>query len=148
VRSPTSAADLVFVGSDAPLASPAPRIFTALEIHHLRAVARAARAFADTLEDGLDAAPPTITVAAISPTPAPADRPRNDYVTASEYAAHRRVSRTTVFGWIRRGLPSSKQGGTRRISWREADQFLDGGALSEARHKPRRRRTRSERTAA
>ena len=127
-------------------------VFDPARASYLLALARAARAFADTLEDEIQAIPPAASplapLALPAPSPAAVVAPRSDYMTAAEYAAHRRVSRTTVFGWIRRGLPSSKQGGTRRISWREADTFLDSGALSSAQHKPARRTKKMERSAA
>ena len=68
------------------------------------------------------------------PARSPAEPP-NDYATVDQYAERRGVGRTTVFSWIRAGLPSVKQGATRRIPWREADAFLDSGRLSKA--KPR-----------
>lgn len=67
-------------------------------------------------------------------TPAQITAPPSDYMTASEFAVHRKVGRTTVFSWIAEGLPSIKQGGSRRIKWREADAFLDAGSLSLAKH--------------
>ena len=66
----------------------------------------------------------------------PCPEPPNDYLTPMQYAARRGVSRTTVFGWMRAGLPSVKQGGSRRIRWRDADSFLDAGQLSKAKHRP------------
>src|SRR5258706_1652255 len=54
--------------------------------------------------------------------PAPllvASEPANDYATPEEYARRRSVGRSTVFSWIRAGLPSTKQGATRRIRVRD-----------------------------
>ena len=74
----------------------------------------------------------------VSTSPCP--EPPNEYLTPSEYAARRGVSRTTIFGWMRAGLPSIKQGGSRRVRWRDADAFLDAGRLSKAKPRPARRR--------
>lgn len=49
------------------------------------------------------------------------------YVTVEQYADHRQVCRTTVFHWMTLGMPSVKQGGTRRIVRHEADAWLDCG---------------------
>jgi excisionase family DNA binding protein len=50
------------------------------------------------------------------------------YATIDEYAKHRGVkSRTTVYAWINRGLPSIKQGRTRRIKVTDADRWIDAG---------------------
>ena len=67
----------------------------------------------------------------------PCPTPTTDYLTPTQYADRRGVSRTTVFGWMRAGLPSVKQGGSRRIRWRDADAFLDAGRLSKAKHRRR-----------
>jgi excisionase family DNA binding protein len=53
------------------------------------------------------------------------------YLTVPEYAAHRKVSKRTVYTWIKaHNLPSVKQGRTRRILWETADRFIDGGGLN------------------
>jgi excisionase family DNA binding protein len=49
------------------------------------------------------------------------------YATVDEYAGHRKVSRGTVYAWINKGLPSVKQGRTRRIRIVDADRWLDAG---------------------
>ena len=67
----------------------------------------------------------------------PCPTPATDYLTPAQYAERRGVSRTTVFDWIRTGLPSVKQGGSRRIRWQDADAFLDAGRLSKAKHRRR-----------
>ena len=81
---------------------------------------------------------PSVEPSHVSTRPCP--EPTNEYLTPIEYAARRGVSRTTVFGWIRAGLPSIKQGGSRRVRWREADAFLDAGQLSKARHRTKPKR--------
>ena len=108
----------------------------AADVHALRATLRAiADLLADFAEQGahrdleLSAKPMDVSQ--------PCTEPVNDYLTPMAYAERRGVSRTTVFGWMRGGLPSVKQGGSRRIRWREADAFLDAGRLSKA----KRRRT-------
>ena len=73
-----------------------------------------------------------------SHVPTPCPESPNDYLTPTEYAARRGVSRTTIFAWMRAGLPSVKQGASRRIRWREADAFLDAGRLSKAKHRAAR----------
>ena len=69
------------------------------------------------------------------------------YLTVTEYAGHRKVSKRTVYTWISLGLPSVKQGRTRRIRWEEADRFIDGGGLNpqKAPEPPPAKRTRAKR---
>ena len=52
-------------------------------------------------------------------------------LTVAEVAAVLRVSRMTVYSWIRDGrLPASRLAGTTlRVRARDFDQFLDEGAL-------------------
>ena len=110
----------------------------AADVHALRATLRA---IADLLADFAEqraservvAPPPQERDVSTPPCPTPA----TDYLTPTQYAERRGVSRTTVFDWIRTGLPSVKQGGSRRIRWREADAFLDAGRLSKAKHRRR-----------
>jgi excisionase family DNA binding protein len=65
--------------------------------------------------------------------------PRLLYMTVEQFAEHRQVGRTTVFGWIALGLPSVKQGRTRRIRFDAADVWLDHGNANFA---PSRRKAR------
>jgi predicted DNA-binding transcriptional regulator AlpA len=106
------------------------------DAHALRATLRAvADLLADLAERGANRnLEPSAERRDVSP---PCPEPATDYLTPMEYADRRGVSRTTVFGWMRAGLPSVKQGGSRRIRWRDADAFLDAGRLSKA----KRRRT-------
>ena len=99
----------------------------------------ALHALADALADSLEQQTVANAIEESDVCPTPTDgglrEPTNDYVTLEQYARHRGVGRTTVFTWIRSGLPSVKQGGTRRIRVRDADAFLDAGRL--AKHRPR-----------
>jgi hypothetical protein len=52
---------------------------------------------------------------------------RPQYMTVEQYAEHRQVCRTTAFHWIALGMPSVKQGGTRRVRREDADAWLDDG---------------------
>ena len=61
------------------------------------------------------------------------------YMTVDQFAHHRQVGRTTVFHWINLGLPSVKQGRTRRIRFDLADKWLDEG---NANFSPGRRKAR------
>ncbi len=54
------------------------------------------------------------------------------YMTVEQFAAHRQVGRTTVFYWLSLGLPSVKQGRTRRIRRDAADPWLDAGNANTA----------------
>ncbi|MEI9941998.1 MAG: helix-turn-helix domain-containing protein [Pseudomonadota bacterium] len=56
------------------------------------------------------------------------------YMTVLQYGEHRQVSRTTIYGWIKAGLPTIKQGRTRRIRVEVADAWLDAGNASLATH--------------
>jgi excisionase family DNA binding protein len=49
------------------------------------------------------------------------------YMTIDQFAEHRQVSRTTIFHWISLGMPSVKQGRTRRIHRDDANTWLDEG---------------------
>jgi excisionase family DNA binding protein len=49
------------------------------------------------------------------------------YLTPEQFGEHRQVSRGTVYSWIARGLPSVKQGRTRRIKKIDGDAWLDAG---------------------
>ncbi len=49
------------------------------------------------------------------------------YMTIEQFAEHRQVGRTTVFRWIGLGMPSVKQGRTRRVRRDDADAWLDDG---------------------
>jgi excisionase family DNA binding protein len=71
--------------------------------------------------------------------PVPAVHPVGVYLTIEQYAEHRQVGRTTVFQWIALGLPSVKQGRTRRIRCDVADAWLDAG---NANFTPSRRKAR------
>ena len=100
----------------------------------LRAVADLLADFAEHRASERDVAPsPEEGDVSTPPCPTPA----TDYLTPTQYAERRGVSRTTVFEWMRTGLPSVKQGGSRRIRWRDADAFLDAGRLSKAKHRRR-----------
>ena len=108
----------------------------AADVHPLRATLRAvADLLADLAEQGAhrNLEPPAKRMDVSQPCTEPA----TDYLTPTQYAERRGVSRTTVFGWMRAGLPSVKQGGSRRIRWRDADAFLDAGRLSKAKHRRR-----------
>ena len=59
------------------------------------------------------------------------------YMTVEQFAAHRQVGRTTVFHWLSLGLPSAKQGRTRRIRCEVADKWLDEGHANRPAAKPR-----------
>jgi excisionase family DNA binding protein len=70
---------------------------------------------------------------ALQDAPANAVRAAWIYMTIEQYADHRQVSRCTVFRWIALGLPSVKQGRTRRIRCDVADDWLDEGNANFAR---------------
>ena len=98
----------------------------------LRAVADLLADLAEQRASERDVAPsPEARDVSTPPCPTPA----TDYLTPTQYAERRGVSRTTVFDWIRTGLPSVKQGGSRRIRWKDADAFLDAGRLSKAKRR-------------
>ena len=61
------------------------------------------------------------------------------YMTIEQFAEHRQIGRTTVFHWISLGMPSVKQGRTRRIRRDEANAWLDDGNANFA---PTRRAVR------
>ena len=56
------------------------------------------------------------------------------YMTVEQFAEHRQVCRTTVFHWIGLGMPSVKQGRTRRIQRDDANAWLDEGNANFAPH--------------
>ncbi len=56
----------------------------------------------------------------------------NIYMTVPQYAEHRQCCEATVWAWVKRGLPSVKQGKGRRILRAEADAWIDGGSLPAA----------------
>jgi excisionase family DNA binding protein len=70
----------------------------------------------------------------------------NIYATVDEYASRLRVSRGTVFAWLRRGLPSLSVGRTRRIITERADRWLEAGGADTTRRSQRASRGRPSST--
>ena len=62
------------------------------------------------------------------------------YATIDEYAERLKVSRGTVFAWLKAGLPSIKAGATRRIIVARADAWLEAGGADGSRRTKRSRR--------
>ncbi len=50
-----------------------------------------------------------------------------EFATPVQYAELHNVGRSTIFEWLKAGLPSYKQGKVRRIPVVEADQWLKEG---------------------
>jgi len=69
--------------------------------------------------------------------------PPNLYATVEEYADRLKVSRGTVFAWVRGGLPSFRIGRTRRIVIERADRWLEGGGADRTRKSTRSKRSPS-----
>ena len=67
------------------------------------------------------------------------------FQTVAEYAQRLKVSRGTVFTWLRRGLPSVVVGRTRRIRTRAADEWLAAGGAMLRRRSKRSNRSRGRR---
>lgn len=65
----------------------------------------------------------------------------NLYATVDEYADRLKVSRGTVFGWIKGGLPSFRIGRTRRIVIEKADRWLESGGADRSRKSTRSKRS-------
>jgi excisionase family DNA binding protein len=65
----------------------------------------------------------------------------NLYCTIDEFAANLQVSRGTVFGWVRAGLPSLRVGRCRRIIVAAAYRWLEAGGADRTRRSPRAKRT-------
>lgn len=66
--------------------------------------------------------------------------PPNLYATVDEYADRIKVSRGTVFGWVKGGLPSFRIGRTRRIVIEKADRWLESGGADRTRKSTRTKR--------
>lgn len=64
----------------------------------------------------------------------------NLYATIDEYAERLKVSRGTVFSWVRGGLPSFRIGRTRRIVIEKADRWLENGGADRSRTSTRTKR--------
>lgn len=64
----------------------------------------------------------------------------NLYATVDEYADRIKVSRGTVFGWVKGGLPSFRIGRTRRIVIEKADRWLESGGADRTRKSVRTKR--------
>ena len=67
----------------------------------------------------------------------------NIYCTVDEFADTLKVSRGTVFTWLRAGLPSLSVGRTRRIIVERAYRWLEAGGADQTRRSTRARRTTS-----
>ena len=67
----------------------------------------------------------------------------NLYATVDEYADRLKVSRGTVFGWVKGGLPSFRIGRTRRIVIERADRWLESGGADRTRKSTRAKRNPS-----
>ena len=65
----------------------------------------------------------------------------NLYATVEEYADRIKVSRGTVFGWVKGGLPSFRIGRTRRIVIERADRWLESGGADRSRKSTRSKRS-------
>jgi len=65
----------------------------------------------------------------------------NLYCTVVEFAESLKVSKGTVFTWIRHGLPSLVVGRTRRIVVERAYRWLEAGGADRTRKSTRARRT-------
>ncbi len=50
-----------------------------------------------------------------------------EFATPLQYAERHGVGRSTIFEWLKAGLPSFKQGKVRRIPVAEADSWLKAG---------------------
>lgn len=71
----------------------------------------------------------------------PAAPEPNLYATVDEYADRIKVSRGTVFGWVKGGLPSFRIGRTRRIVIERADRWLESGGADRTRTSTRSKRS-------
>jgi excisionase family DNA binding protein len=67
----------------------------------------------------------------------------NIYATVDEYADRLKVSRGTVFGWVKGGLPSFRIGRTRRVVIEKADRWLESGGADHTRKSTRSKRSPS-----
>lgn len=65
----------------------------------------------------------------------------NIYATVDEYAERLKVSKGTVFNWVRLGLPSFRIGQTRRIVIEKADRWLEAGGADRSRKSTRSKRS-------
>ncbi len=65
----------------------------------------------------------------------------NLYATVDEYAERLKVSKGTVFSWVRSGLPSFRIGRTRRIVIEKADRWLESGGADRSRKSTRTKRS-------
>lgn len=65
----------------------------------------------------------------------------NLYATVDEYADRLKVSKGTVFSWVRSGLPSFRIGRTRRIVIEKADRWLESGGADRSRKSTRTKRS-------
>lgn len=68
----------------------------------------------------------TLNQQPISALQAPA---KDEWMTIKEYAKHRNVSKSTIYAWMRAGMPVFKNGGLTRIKAQEADTWLAAGGL-------------------
>lgn len=68
-------------------------------------------------------------------------RELNLYATVDEYAERLKVSKGTVFAWVRSGLPSFRIGRTRRIVIEKADRWLESGGADRSRKSTRTKRS-------
>lgn len=66
-------------------------------------------------------------------------RASDPFYTVEEYAERLKVSRGTVFGWLRNGMPSVCVGRTRRIVTDRADAWLAAGGAAKRRSKRTKR---------
>ena len=67
----------------------------------------------------------------------------NLYCTVDEFAENLKVSRGTVFSWVRSGLPSLRVGRCRRIIIDRAFRWLEAGGADRTRRSPRAKRITS-----
>lgn len=64
----------------------------------------------------------------------------NLYCTVDEFAENLKVSRGTVFTWLRAGLPSLRIGRCRRVILERAYRWLEAGGADQTRRSPRAKR--------
>lgn len=62
------------------------------------------------------------------------------YCTVDEFARSLKVSRGTIFGWLRAGMPSLRAGRCRRIIIVPAQRWLEAGGAQQRQRSPRARR--------